>query len=153
MHRFRSGTPREDAGNLSPVKMLRLWLMLCLAVLLPLRGAVAAAMLCPMTGPAAQSALHEERGAGFALHHAGALDGMADHGLAAHASHDEAHHGHADATDKCSTCSAFCCVTPLASHAPRLAAPARLAVHTFPPLTVPAPTFLSDGQERPPRSI
>lgn len=134
------------------MKTFRLWLLLLLAVLLPLRGGFAATVLCPMTGSVAPWALHEQ--ASDPLGQQGTDDGMAGHEMAAHASHGEAHHhGHAGATDKCSTCSAFCSLTPLASQAPRLAVPAKSPTHVFPPLSAPAPTFLSDGQERPPRSI
>ncbi|WP_132570212.1 DUF2946 family protein [Roseateles saccharophilus] len=115
------------------MKTIRLCFLLLLALLLPLRGAVAATMLCPVEG-AGQQGMHAS--ATHAHAHAGT-----DH-----------HDGHGS-PDKCNMCSAFCALTPLASDAPRLPEPAALPAVKFPEFPTPAPSFLSDGQERPPRSF
>lgn len=78
----------------------------------------------------------------------------------AHA-HDHAHHDHAAGSqhdedklkqDKCNLCSAFCSLTPLMS-AVLGVLPRDLAYTLLPDPSAPAANFLSDGQERPPRSI
>lgn len=128
------------------MKLARIWLLLLLAVLLPIRGAVAAAMLCPVGSSGMQSELRHGEHAG---HH-----GM-DHHEAGHDHNGAAHHdGHDhEATDKCNMCSAFCSLTPLLSDVPALPEPEALPAIKFPDLSTPAPSFLSDGQERPPRTI
>jgi hypothetical protein len=135
------------------VKTVRIWLLLLLAVLLPLRGAVAAAMLCPIGGTGVQN---EVRVNGHALGHE-AMDHAAthDHG-AAHddggARHDESGH-HASASDKCNMCSAFCSLTPLLSAFTTLLEPLDSEPVRFADLSAAPPSFLSDGQERPPRTL
>jgi Protein of unknown function (DUF2946) len=133
------------------VKTLRIWLLVLLAVLLPVRGAVAAAMLCPPAGTGTQTELRlHDHASGHALMDA-AEHRHADRG---HGSGADAHHdGSADTTDRCNLCSAFCSVTPLIGSLPALPLPQEPAAIRFPDLTVPAPSFISDGQERPPRSI
>jgi hypothetical protein len=122
--------------------------LLLLALLLPLRGAVAAAMLCPVGSPASQPNVH----AAQQLGHPGD-----EHRHAQGSGHVHADSGPQDAhdhggADKCHLCSAFCSLTPLMSSAPRLPEPAVLAGVSFPDLSAPAPSFVSDGQERPPRT-
>jgi hypothetical protein len=132
------------------VKQLRAWLLLLLILLLPIRGAMAAAMLClPQDGP--QNVMPQHLG--------GEQSG-----------HDHTHHGpvaqvHADAvetgqdggqvaldSENCNLCASFCSLTPLASTVPDLRHPcARAALNPAP--SVPAPSFVSDGEERPPRTI
>ena len=116
------------------MKSIRIWLLLLLAVLLPIRGAVAAAMLCPIAGSGAppQAQMHEHEHASSHVH--------------------TAEHDHAKAADRCNLCSAFCSLTPLVGSAPTVAAPLELAAAAFPDFSAPPPSFLSDGQERPPRS-
>ncbi len=126
------------------MKTVRLWLLLLLAVLLPIRGAAAAAMLCPVGSSGLQSELRLEQPHPHDMDHAKA------HG------HDHAgHHGGHDhgAADKCNMCSALCSLTPLLSEAPRLPEPEALAGIKFPDVSTPAPSFVSDGQERPPRTF
>jgi hypothetical protein len=43
-------------------------------------------------------------------------------------------------------------VTPMLSSLPSLPAPQDDATESFPDISAPAPSFVSDGQERPPRS-
>jgi hypothetical protein len=115
------------------VKTLRLWLVLLLAVLIPVRGAVAAAMLCLPSAVPAHAEMQVE-----------------DHSHHEHADHDGAGH---HAGGQCTLCSACCSSASIPSSVPRVAMPPGLVATTFPNLSAPAPTFLSDGQERPPRSI
>ena len=134
------------------VKLLRIWLLVLLAVSLPVRGVMAATMLCAPTGGAvhteANSTGHED-----GHHHddqtlaaAGPSHGQAhdDHGMGAH---DAASH------DRCNVCTSSCSSPPLPSAAADIAEPVALTSVSFPDLSVPAPTFQSDGQERPPRTI
>ncbi|MET0518529.1 MAG: hypothetical protein ABW005_06805 [Burkholderiaceae bacterium] len=156
------------------MKTVRLCLLLLLALLLPFRGAVAAAMPCamvnhgqmttpellPQTGderadPQSMASGHEPAGIDMdmdmAQHSAHSMDGDADHrdGGADHGQHD---HGTSSHGDKCNLCSASCALTPLLSAMPTLHPPLALAAAGFPAPAVPGPSFLSDGQERPPRS-
>lgn len=122
------------------MKSVRIWLLLLLVVLLPVRGAVAAAMLCPIAGsgvpPQVQMHEHEHEH---------------EHEHASSHVHT-AEHEHAKAADRCNVCSAFCSLTPLVGSVPTVAAPIELAAAAFPGFSAPPPSFLSDGQERPPRS-
>jgi len=129
------------------VRTLRIWLLLVIAVLLPIRGAMAAALPClnAAHGAAAVEAHHGH-------HHPGmGVDGEHRHGVASLdvGSH---HHDHAGA-GKCNAC-ASCCTAPpmMATFSPGVA---RLDLPTapYPVLTASAPSFVSEGQERPPRSI
>ena len=135
------------------VRTVRIWLLVFLAVLLPVRGAVAAAMLCPIGESGTQtelqvqaiSAMHES------MDHSMAHEGHAGAHEHASANHHDGHdHG---ATDKCNMCSAYCSLTPLVSNSPMLPEPLALSAVKFPDLSSPAPSFISDGQERPPRTI
>jgi hypothetical protein len=133
------------------VKILRICLLVWLAVLLPIRGVVAATMLCPpsdaMPHGAAMSAADHH------AHHAsmqtmpGDASATHDHPHAAPAAHE------ANGPDQCSLCCDFCSATPMpGGHVPSLAPSLDAARVTFPHLSAPAPSFVSDGQERPPRS-
>ena len=145
-----------------PVKTVRLCLLLLLAVLLPARGAVAAAMLC---APAGVGAAGEPRISSHPPSHAMGHHAMGHHGDGAdtHAAHPAGLHGDglssggdADASspqDRCTLCAAFCSLTPLVGSAPGLFVPQALPAAPFPALSAPVPSFLSDGQERPPRSL
>jgi hypothetical protein len=163
---------RED-----PVKTVRICLLLLLAVLLPVRGAVAAAMLCAPAGVGApgeprMGAQHPAHAMGHHAmgHHAMGLHPIGHHaighqgdGADAHAAHPAVLHGDGlssvgdpDASgpqDRCTLCAAFCSLTPLVGSAPGLFVPQALPAASFPALSAPVPSFLSDGQERPPRSL
>lgn len=130
---------------LTPLKLLRIALLLVLALLLPIRGAVAAAMLCPAAGADVSVEAPEPH------HHA-----MADEGADEAPADAGPHHHHAaqdGAPDKCNLCSACCSLSLLASSVPSVLPPLLVGTAGFPTLSVPAPTFLSDGQERPPRTL
>jgi hypothetical protein len=146
------------------VKFLRVWLLVVLAVLLPVRGAVAAAMLCPPPGAGtpserlvASAAFHaQDAGLHAVEQHDHAADGHHDHAGSAHhgLASGDGHHDHASTEhDKCNLCSAFCSSVPLPSESGGVPEPLNLSTASFPDLAVPAPSFLSDGQERPPRSV
>lgn len=144
------------------MKLVRIGLLLFLAVLLPVRGVLAAAVLCPMSGvgsgtlehaPAHSEALPsvtagDIESAHEAQHHPGraAAAQLGDHDAGSE------HHDHGSAADKCNVCSAVCSLTPLVTSSPVIAAP-DLAGEKFPALPAPVPSFLSGGQDRPPRSI
>jgi hypothetical protein len=143
------------------VKSWRIWLVLLLAVLLPVRGAVAAAMLCPVAGFGAQmelamvghSAGHAAMDDAMSHHHSGGHDHASGHDRAPEASGDSPPgHDHA-ASEGCNACSAYCSLTPLLSNLPTLAEPLDPTAVKFSDLSAPPPSFVSDGQERPPRTI
>lgn len=124
----------------------RIWLLLCLMLLVPFRGAVASAMLCPPAGTghhAVPASEHKHHG-----HHGAATDvtGQADD---EHSDdRDDSDHG-----DRCRLCAAFCSVASIVHTAPA-ALPLQGPMTTvFPEAGPSAPSFLADGQERPPRSI
>jgi hypothetical protein len=130
------------------VKVLRIWLLVLLAVLLPVRAGMAAAMACVPAAAAAapgevQLTGHDDHHDHAAAHH------DHDHGAGSPEVSAAAGHGHGE----CNLCSAFCSVTPLPSVAPTVAPPLDLEGIVFPSIGAPAPNFLSSGPERPPRSI
>jgi hypothetical protein len=130
------------------LKLARIWLLLLLAVLLPVRGAVAAAMLCPVGSSGMQSEVLGEHAGHHDMDHDGTGHREAGHDHVGH--HEDHDHG---TTDKCNMCSAFCSLTPLLSDVPAIPEPGALPAIKFPDFSTPAPSFLSDGQERPPRTI
>lgn len=148
-------------ANLFAVKMMRICLLVLLAVLLPVRGAVAAAMLCPIgeTGTRTEVNLdgqaighHHHAAAGH--HDAGDQHPLADAPSAPHG-HDAGHHPDATSSgvDKCNLCAAFCSVTSMVSSSPTVLLPRVVSAVRFPALSAPPSTFVSGGQERPPRRI
>lgn len=145
------------------MKALRLFVLLLLAVLLPLRGAVAATMVCAEPGEANQTvmavgAAHHDMHSGHphGSDHDVSSDAQATHGdHAVHPpsvadSHDD---GAWAASDTCHICASGCHAAALATTAPVVAGPVMTAKVVFPTISAPAPAFQSDGQERPPRSI
>jgi hypothetical protein len=130
------------------VKAFRLWLLLVLVVLLPVRGAVAAAMLCNVAGSGVQA---EVPAVEHPLGHHQAEQAMAHDHAAADAPSDP--QGHHDAgSDKCNLCSAYCSLTPLVGAVPAFAEPLDLTAAQLAAPASPAPSFVSDVQERPPRT-
>jgi hypothetical protein len=121
-------------------------------MLLPIRGAVAAAMLCPPTSGESRELAPVKAEPD---HH------MMDHDEREHADHQHVGHDagtlgtgghHAEGFGKCNLCCDFCSMTPLLSTLPSVPTPLNLSLVSFPRLHAPSPSFLSDGQERPPRS-
>jgi hypothetical protein len=138
------------------VRTIRIWLLVLLAVLLPVRGAVGAAMLCPHASEGGQATVAL---AGSAMdHHA---MGVVDHAAHEYVDHQHTEHdsdapgdgGHHDGLGKCNLCCDFCSMTTLLSTLPSVPTPLNQSSVSFPDLFAPALSFLSDGQERPPRSI
>ncbi|MEO8154449.1 MAG: hypothetical protein ABI605_15370 [Rhizobacter sp.] len=130
------------------MKTARLWLLVFLSLLLPIRGAVAAAMLCPASVGGAQSTASAHLAK--MGHHMQAAGGE-DHAMHHHGAQERAGHD-GSAAEKCNLCSDCCSLTPLLSSPLSLAAPQDFSTISFPDLFAPAPSFVSDGQERPPRS-
>lgn len=137
-------------ANLITVKPF-IWLLILLAVLLPVRGAVAAAMLCAPTGTAhhQEQRVHEHPMSHMAMdsathHH--------DHSATAELGHD-GQGSPSGSSDKCNLCSACCSVAPMVSSTPTVPALLGASDVFFPSISAPAPSFVSDGQERPPRTI
>lgn len=128
-------------------------MLLLLVVLLPVRGAVAAAMLCPVAGSGLQTELRltdqpvgDDAVDSAATHHPGAEH---DHEVSGHG---DVGHQHS-ASDACNMCSAYCSLTPLLSALPALPEPPDLKAVYSVNVFAPPPTFVPDGQERPPRTI
>ena len=140
-------------ATLINVKAVRIWFLLLLAVLLPVRGAVAAAMLCPVGSTGIQNELRVH---GHPMGHEAMDHSMSQRHAAPHdhasAGHSDDGHDHA-ASDKCNACSAYCSLTPLLSSDSTFLEPPDLAAVKFADQSAPPPSFVSDGQERPPRTI
>lgn len=156
--------PSDTAGgsdNLAFVKTARLWLLIVLAVLLPLRGALAQALPCagghgghpvhamqghahgPHQAPPTGQALPHELAEGHAHHAAGstACPG-AGHGPG-HAAGDPA---------QCSACATCCIGAPIASTVASLLPVLPPATLTFSFGSAPVPRGVPDRLDRPPRS-
>jgi hypothetical protein len=137
------------------VTTLRLIVLMLLAVLLPLRGTLAAAQPC----------LGSNSGSTAVMVHAASADHHAGHGEAHHADPHAGHHplqaaepatgataAPADPGNHDSGCQASaCCLMPLATAPPATAALRLSNQLRFPALVTPEPAFQSGGQDRPPR--
>lgn len=120
------------------MKTLRLFVLVLLAMLLPLRGVSAAALLCeqqPVSHTEVVVEAHDHDTAATPVHD--------------HASHDHSHSGF----DKGRHCLSSCSAAPLMGAVPSVLTPTLAGITVFPHFAAPAPTFQSDGQDRPPRSI
>lgn len=146
---FASGQGQASV-TLPRVRALRILLLVSLTLMLPIRGVMAAAMLCPpSTGVGGE--MHESPAS--AGEHGAHVHGAEHHGTAtddvAAAGH---HHDTGAAADTCHLCSACCSVPPVPSAAPSMPQPHARAAAAFPAYSVPVPLFVPDAQERPPRS-
>ena len=134
------------------MKNVRIVILVLLALLLPIRGAVAATMMCPegegtSTTQVVSLQTHNDMHAGHEMH---------SHHSAAH------HHPTADASDNdsssgehpatCHFCASGCCMASMVGTVPSLGQPGLMSFVTFPALTAPLPAFHSGGQDRPPRT-
>jgi hypothetical protein len=134
------------------VKTFRTVVLLLLVLLLPLRGAVAATMLCSTPGETSQvTAAFQDHGThadhtGHAQHGDGTDPAVPDPA----GSHHDGKGEHADA---CNLCASGCHATPLATAPPEVLEPLLTARVVFPAISTPAAAFQSEGQERPPRTI
>jgi hypothetical protein len=135
------------------VNHFRIFILVLLAILLPIRGAMAATMLCPDgEGPSSAAVVAEH----------GHDETEAEHGV--HADHSSPHHhasGDASNDDSssgehpanCHFCASGCCMASIVGTVPSLGQPGLTSSVAFPALTAPVPAFQSDGQDRPPRTI
>lgn len=114
---------------------MRLFVLLLLAVLLPVRGVIAATMACPEGMPVA-AACHELAHEAAEAPDAGAGD---EDGSST------------PVTPICAICVTGCHATPLATVAPALAGPLLLSSVAYPALRTRVPAFVPDTLERPPR--
>jgi hypothetical protein len=140
------------------VKRFRVFILVLLTLLLPIRGAMAAAMLCPDGERSTQTAVvatHGHHGAQPMEHHSSHeahTDGSsAHHHAGADAAADTAPSGEHPAT--CHFCASGCCMVSLLGTAPSLERPRVISWVAFPELVAPLPVFQSGGQDRPPRTI
>jgi hypothetical protein len=118
-----------------------------LAVLLPVRGAMAVAMLCPKATSQAQYEIPHDDSEMTSQH----MSEAHEHHHAQTVSHDHAHfHG---MTDKCSTCATSCCATALPSSFLRLLAPVPIGSTHYLTVVASLQHFTTGGQDRPPRTI
>ena len=130
------------------MKHLRIFILVLLAVLLPIRGAVAATMLCAQgEGPST----------------AAVVAGHGNHEM--HVDHSSAHpHASDDAPGddsssggehpaSCHFCASGGCMVSMIGTVPSLGQPSLTSSVTFAALTAPVPAFQSGGQDRPPRTI
>lgn len=141
-------------GKLIPVKSFRVWLLVLLTVMLPLRGALAAAMMCPVAGTGVQTEVQMAEQA-HDHGHAHSHEASGHHDGSELASQHAGHHdfaGVGDPSDNCNLCSAFCSVTGMVSGTAATAESQTVAT-VFPHLYAQPPSFVPDGQERPPRTI
>lgn len=148
------------------MKTFRIWFLVLLTLLLPLRAAVAAGMPCAAGGnlhaaATSPTSLHQPQG-----HAHGEMDhpGQAGQDRAAHHAGPAADEASADpgaeavasvvsSADSCSLCAGCCGGTAIVSSLPTVAAPNAFGAVAFPLVAVAAPGFIPDGLERPPRSI
>jgi hypothetical protein len=140
------------------VKSFRIVVLLLMALLIPVRGAVAATMLCagagePPTPVAVEHVHHAMHGDQTAPadhpDHAGPAD-QVDHAMTAGSDTD--HDGSGLHAGACQVCASDCHAVPLAAAAPSLDGPILTASAAFPAFKAPAPAFQSGGQDRPPRT-
>ncbi len=135
---------------LPTVQTLRLLLLALLAVLLPLRGALATAGHCagsksPVTLAIAATPGHADVHT-HGAHGGGAADSVhAQH----HAADGEPYTAFAD---PCALCTATCSNTSFVGTPLSVAAPTALAGASFPALIAPPLRHAAEGPERPPRS-
>ncbi|WP_395699362.1 hypothetical protein [Aquabacterium sp.] len=143
------------------MKTARLWLLVLLALLLPLRGALAAAMLCPVAAVDLQPVGLQGPEHRHTDHHpaqhakdAASVSVQAGHSHDhPHDQHHDQHHDHGSGgAGKCNTCSAFCSVTPLPTPDAVWPVPAAASPIRFPDLAAPLAGFVPAGLERPPRA-
>lgn len=138
------------------VKTLRVCVLVLMALLLPLRGVLAASTPCTLAGiasvqvpmPAQPDAGHhpcDDHAAddGHALPDVGAPEATGHHASAGPAG---SHHG-----SGCQT--GACCLMPLGATPPATVAPPAAGAVCYPALVAPPAAFQSGGQDRPPRAI
>lgn len=144
------------------VKSIRALVLLLVALLLPIRGAVAATMVCPEMGGTGQR-LAATAHAHQTLHLGGA-DAVVDHhhgdaqARAGHQTHGAPDPAATDApdgavSDTCHICASGCGVAALLTAFPSPWVATLVARALFPSVSLPALDFQLDGQDRPPRTL
>lgn len=142
------------------MKSLRVLVLLLFCVLLPLRGAVGAVMVCAEPGqmrghaaghahPGAQAGGHAHADAASAHAHTDAHADHADHALSDQGTAESEDGGRADS---CHLCASGCHAAALVTALPSTPGALPVAAAVFPALHVPVPDFESEGQDRPPRA-
>lgn len=128
-----------------------------MAMLLPLRGVAASAMLCHGAAAGGLAAAAVPAGHDHHGQHGDHAGHGAEQEVAAVApgavADDPPTHGQQPQKGSCQACASGCCLTPLASAPPAFTGPRLTNTAIFPAPSAPAPAFLSGGQDRPPRSI
>lgn len=123
----------------------RICLVALLAVLLPIRGAMAAATVCPLGGMAGEHRMAAASAMTAAHHECDACP------------HDDGrtqNHGHHTAGDAaCPLCAAFCSASAMPASLPVMPAPPLCGARACDAPDAASPSFIPDGPERPPRSI
>ena len=145
------------------MKLLRTFILVLLTVLLPLRGAVAAAMLCPGAASMANASAAADVEDG--MHGMHGMHDMHDMHAGHHMGTDQAaHHDHAtglapdaspthDHASACTFCAdGGCCAAPLAFAPPTVSASVLIASTDFPAQAARIRDRHPDGQDRPPRT-
>jgi hypothetical protein len=95
---------------------------------------------------------HDAMDQAMGQHHADGHDHAGGHVHASETGSGQPGDEHA-ASEACNACSAYCSLTPLLSNVPTLVEPLDPTAVKFNALSAPPPSFVSDGQERPPRTI
>ena len=135
------------------MKSLRIIILVLFSILLPIRGAVAATMLClegERTDRSTMVVAHD----GHDMH--AEHQHHANHPPGQHHADEEVSSADAalgDHTATCQFCASGCCIASIVGSVPSIAEPSLNASVNFPGFQARVPAFQSDGQERPPRTI
>jgi hypothetical protein len=132
------------------------FLLLIVALLLPFRGAMAAVgMYCHLGSSDAMSTIVEahHHDAGISGHDAANGGGHAHHEAGASAPHEADSDSPPPLADTCAYCAASCAAAPLVPASLTMNAPILSGAERFPALATPHLHSVSDGLERPPRTI
>jgi hypothetical protein len=141
------------------VKRFRIWVLLLLIVLLPVKGAMAAAMLClPSSGAGIETMAVSHQPAKAVAHESHTHEShvhespiQASHALASDDGGASPVHPEA-AADDCNLCASSCTLTLLAPAPPDLRHP-QAGAALLPSSALPVRSFVPDGEERPPRTL
>jgi hypothetical protein len=132
------------------MKKLRIPLILLVALILPVKGAMAAAgMLCHLGSAQAMTAILQPH-----QHHAEAHQNHAEHhALDGDSQSDAEDDARLIPASSCAICSAVCSAPPLPANGIAFHATAPSGAERFPALSPPRPSAVHSGLERPPRTI
>lgn len=120
-------------GYSTIVVRFRLWVLLLIAIVLPLRSALAFGVECPSSGQATQAVVHEQ--VMDDCHHSGRTH--SDKQLSQHPGHD----------------AACCNAAVMAYDWPEVQSAALSGAVVFATVQAPPASFQSEGPERPPRTL